>query len=105
MAEVVVVAFAKAKAGSEDDVLAILTPLVEATQAEPGNVKYTLNRGLQDPSTFVIVERWASQEDLDSHFKQPHMAALGELGQHLDGGVTIIPAEPLGVGDPGKATL
>ena len=105
MAEVVVVAFAKAKAGSEDEVLAILTPVVEATHGEPGNVKYTLNRGLQDPSTFVIIERWASQEDLDKHGKQPHMAALGELGQHLEGGVTIIPLEALGVGEPRKATL
>lgn len=105
MPEVVVVAIAKAKPGHEDDILGILTPMVEATHQEPGNVKYTLNRGLQDPTTFVIVERWASQEDLDDHFKQPHMSALATLGEHLEGGATIIPVMPLGVGDPSKAYL
>lgn len=105
MAEVVVVAIARAKAGSEDTVLAMLSTMVEATHGESGNVKYTLNRGTQDPLTFVMVERWASQQDLDQHFKQPHMAALGELGQYLEAAPMIVPVAPLGVGDPAKATL
>lgn len=105
MDEVVVVAIARARAGSEETVLQMLTQMVEATHGEPGNVKYTLNRGAQDPSTFVMIERWASQQDLDAHFKQPHMAALGELGQYLDAPATIIPVTPLGVGDAGKSRL
>jgi len=52
-----------------------------------------------------MVERWASQQDLDQHFKQPHMAALGELGQYLEAAPMIVPVAPLGVGDPAKATL
>jgi quinol monooxygenase YgiN len=58
--------------------------MMEATHKEEGCESYTFSTDLKDPGTFLIFERWASQEALDAHFAAPHMAKfgalLGELG-------------------------
>ena len=94
-----------AKPESAGEVEAALIELVEATQAEPGCIMYSLNRGLQEPNVFVTVEKWESPEALQAHLGSPHIqTALARTGELLTEAPRIIATEPLPVGDPTKNT-
>ncbi len=106
MSEINTVAIITAKPGSADVVEQALRTLAEATHGEQGCIRYSLNRGLQDPNVFVTIEKWRSQEDLDAHLKSPHLAAaLASAGEHLADTPLIVPAEALSVGDPAKSAF
>ena len=47
-----------------------LKPLV---LAEPGCIQYDLFSDESDDNKFVLIEKWASQTDLDAHDKTEHM--------------------------------
>jgi quinol monooxygenase YgiN len=84
MADLQVVGVMTAKAGSEHEVGAALSALVEPTRSEPGNTSYQLFVSAADPVTFITVETWRSQADLDAHFQTPHVQqALATAGNHL----------------------
>jgi len=84
MADIDVVAVLTAKAGSEEIVGAALHDIVAPTRAEPGCVSYELFSSAASPQTFITVERWKSQADLDAHMQTPHIAgALAAAGEHL----------------------
>jgi len=96
MADLQVVAILPAKAGSEEIVREALTSLVEPTLAEPGCISYELFESQATPGTFVTVERWRAQSDLDAHMKTEHIAkALGVAGEHMDGAPAIHPLTPV----------
>lgn len=59
---------------NHEQVVAALLPLMETTRAEPGNIAYTFSADLTDQGRFYVVERWESQEAMDSHMSSPHMA-------------------------------
>ncbi len=106
MTEIVVVATFRAKEGRVDEVIAGFTPVIEQTHQEPGCIAYALHRDINDPEVLVLVERWASQSDLDEHFQRPHMAAVGELaGELLAGPPTITFGQSVPLGDESKGTL
>jgi len=48
-------------------------PCIEATREEPGCVFYDLNTSVSNSQRVVFVEQWKSREDLENHFKAPHM--------------------------------
>jgi len=106
MPNVIVVAILQAKPGSEETALAVLTETLEATHAEEGCRTYALHVSTQDPTQFVLVERWDDQEALDGHFGQPHMAKLaGAAGDLLAAPPTVVFTEAIALGDPAKGTL
>ena len=106
MSNVIVVAILQAKPGSEDAARALLTETIEATHLESGCHSYALHVSKQDPTQFVIVENWDSQDDLNDHFGTPHMAKLaGAAGDLLAAPPTIVFTEPIPVGDTVKGTL
>ena len=67
-----------------DDLLAAAVPLMEATNAEPGNLAYVFTKSVVDPGTVHVFEKWESEEALGGHFQAPHMAAfqasIGDFG-------------------------
>ncbi|RFA12733.1 antibiotic biosynthesis monooxygenase [Subtercola boreus] len=84
MPDLNVVAILKAKPGSEQIVGDALRGLVEPTRAEEGCLSYELFVSAASPTTFITIEKWRSQNDLDGHMKTPHIAeALGTAGEHL----------------------
>lgn len=104
MSAISTVAVITAKEGSADQVETILRTLAEATHAESGCIRYSLQRGLQDPNVFVTVEKWDSSASLDAHLASEHVqAALGAAGELLAAQPQIIAAAPLEVGDPEKS--
>ncbi len=96
MPDLNVVAVLKAKAGSEAVLQDALAELVAPTRAEDGCISYELFRSASDSSTFITVERWRSQDDLDAHMQTAHIAhALQTAGDAIDGGPAIHPLTPV----------
>ncbi|MEO6789465.1 MAG: putative quinol monooxygenase [Ornithinibacter sp.] len=84
MSDLPVVAVIVAKPGSEGPVREALQSLVEPTRAESGCRSYELYESAAAPGTFVTVESWEAQSDLDQHMASEHIAAaLGATADHL----------------------
>jgi quinol monooxygenase YgiN len=66
----------KAKAGKEKDVEAVFAPCIAATKKEAGCLAYELNRDPDDPTTYVMYEKFKSVSALDDHLKQDHTKKL-----------------------------
>ncbi len=103
--QVTVIATVKVKPEDQDRALEILEGVIAASHGEEGCVKYTLHRATNEPGAFSIVEVWRSQEDLEAHFKEPHMAAIAEAFEMLSEPPQILFSEPVSVGDPAKGIL
>jgi len=103
--QVTVVATMKVKPAEVEQALEILRGVVESTHGEDGCVKYTLHRSTNEAGAFAIVEVWRSQEDLDAHFKQRHMAPLAQALEMLSEPPQILFCEPVAVGDAAKGSL
>ncbi len=98
MADLRVVAFIPAKPGSEDVVRAAVDTLGEASRGHQGCVDYEVFESASAPGTFVTVETWQSQDELDAHLRTEDIAAaLGAVGEHLGGEIVDPPA-------PGRVT-
>jgi len=108
MAErVVVVLPIKAAEGKGDEVIDAFTPCILETVQEEGCLKYALHRESTDPDSFVLVEQWRSQADLDDHLQKPHITALVEAMSApglLAGAPTITFLSAVGLGGD-KGTL
>lgn len=87
-----VVATIPAAPGSEDVVKAALTTLASATLGHEGCLHYELFESGSAPGTFVTVETWRDQADLDAHLATPDIAtAMAAVEGHLGGEITIHP--------------
>ncbi|MGZ8709944.1 MAG: putative quinol monooxygenase [Thermoanaerobaculia bacterium] len=74
MSEVTIIARAKAKPGSEEELERALRTNAETSRCEAGCVSYSVLRG--DDGTFMTVERWASRGEADLHMTTPHVQTL-----------------------------
>jgi len=66
----------KAKAGKEKDVEAAFAPCIAATKREGGCLAYELNRDADDPTVYLMYEKFKSVAALNSHLKQDHTKKL-----------------------------
>lgn len=78
MSELTLVAKAKAKPGRETELERELRQCATFSREEKGCLRYLLHRSIEDPATFIVIERWASKEDLDKHFITLHAQTLLE---------------------------
>lgn len=85
-----VLATIKINPGSNSDFEEIAKKMVKAVRAnEMGNVYYNFYKG-EDDNTYVVMERYKGQEDLDAHGKTEHMRSIGsEMGKHMSGAPEI----------------
>jgi quinol monooxygenase YgiN len=92
MPDILVVARHTMTAGKEEEVLALLPKLVAAVRTEPGNVSFTAYRQLDEPRTYVLLERYTSREAFAAHRETTHFKelVLGEIVPRLDGRVIEI---------------
>ena len=58
---------------------AYVKELVAGSRAEEGNVDYSINKSVSDPSLYAIFEVWASEEALEAHQKTEHFTRLVPL--------------------------
>ncbi len=106
MPVITVVAKVKAKPGKEAALARALRALIAPTHREEGCLRYALNRSLDDPATFVMIEKWTSREALDSHLATPHLKAYFEKAPALSESWPIVDVfEPLTGGDKDKGQL
>ena len=76
MPEIQLIARHTIKSGHEEEVLALLGEFIEAARGEPGNLAFDSYRKTGDPSSYVLLERYASREALASHRQAPHFTGL-----------------------------
>ncbi len=70
---VTVIARIKAKPGMEGRVRQELLKLLAPTRSEPGCINYDMHQAVDDPSTFLFHENWATEDDLQKHLQTPHL--------------------------------
>ena len=79
-----VIAIITAKPGKRDEVLGHFRANMPAVHAEKGCIEYGPAIDAEGfgkiatafgPDTFVVVEKWATADDLKAHAAAPHMAA------------------------------
>jgi quinol monooxygenase YgiN len=96
VAELNVIAVLTAKPGSESIVAQSLTDLVGSTRSEPGCLSYELFASSADPTVFVTIEKWRSQEDVDAHMQTEHIAhVIATAGEHFGAPPAIHPLAPI----------
>lgn len=93
-----VLAIITAKPGKRDEILKIFRANMPAVHAEKGCIEYGPVVDVDDfgpvqtklgPDTFVVVEKWATPEDLKAHAAAPHMVAYGQKTRELLAGRVI----------------
>ncbi len=67
-----VIARIKARPNKVNELLSVLSSLVEPTRKEPGCISYHLLQNNEDPAEFVFIEEWQSSTALESHFATKH---------------------------------
>jgi quinol monooxygenase YgiN len=67
-----VVARIKARPGKVNELLSIVSSLVEPTRKEPGCLQYILLQNNEDPTDLTLVEEWRDSKALESHFATKH---------------------------------
>jgi quinol monooxygenase YgiN len=71
---------------------AALSTLAAASREEDGCYAYDVFESATAPGTFVTVEAWRSQDDMNTHMSTPHIAAAFEvLGPVIAGDIAIHP--------------
>jgi quinol monooxygenase YgiN len=102
---VVVTAVVHPRPGKLEEALAAYARHIDAVHAEPGCELHALHT---DGTTIVVIEKWASQADLDAHARG---AVLAKLGPELDAlrerpaEVTVLEPRPVGADTGGKGAL
>lgn len=93
-----VIAIITAKPGKRAEILQAFRANMPAVHAEKGCVEYQpvvdadgfgAFQTKLGPDTFVVVEKWATADDLKAHAAAPHMAAYGAKVKDLVASRTI----------------
>ena len=74
-----VVATYTAKPDTAEQVAQLLPKLAEASRTEPGNISYTVARGLEHPHVFTIVEVYDDADAFTAHRESAHFASIGKM--------------------------
>ena len=54
----------------------LVAAFTAATRAEPGNLDFVALRGTEDPDSFVLYERYESDEAFKAHQASPHFEGI-----------------------------
>ena len=71
-----IVSKSKIKEGCMDQYLAAVKELVQKSQAEEGNISYTVNRLESDPSVVAFIEVWKDRRAFEFHIATEHFTSL-----------------------------
>jgi quinol monooxygenase YgiN len=80
--EVIAIAEMFGISGRREELSAVLERFERWASGEPGCRRYTFAATLADPSRFVLVSQWESQELLDAHYRSQ---AFVDFQLSLDG--------------------
>lgn len=92
-----VVATIVVKSGRGDAVAEMLAAALDTVRAEPGCLRYDLFRVRRDDDTLVMLEQWASKEDLRAHGASEHFVELsGRMAAELAEQPVVRVLDPVG---------
>lgn len=80
--EVLAVAEMFGISGRRDELVSLLERFEQSASGQPGCRRYTFAATLADPTRFLLVSEWESQEALDLHYRSK---AFAEFQFGLDG--------------------
>ena len=104
MAEVVVNALFQPAPGAKEALVAALREGIPAVHAERGCILYAIHDA--DDGTIVMLEKWASREDLDAHAAGQAVAQLDALvAPFLGRPVTFTTMTPIPAGTDSQGLL
>lgn len=66
------------KPGRREEAIPVFLQMQAATRQEEGCLEYTFVSTLENPDTFMAVERWENLACLQSHFDSAHMTLFKE---------------------------
>ena len=75
---VIVLAVLKSQAGKENEFEEALKVMVSNVQQEEGTLAYILHRAKDNPSIFMVYEKYTDDDAFAYHGATPHMAELFE---------------------------
>ena len=88
---IVQIAIAKVKPGTQEAFKTAVEKILKPTRAEAGNVSYHYIQSIQDPTEFIFVEVWKSNEAIDTHMSTPFLKAFfAEVGPLFEVGYPIL---------------
>ena len=73
--ELVVVARLQGRPEFREAVGSILATAAAASRRDDGCLAYSFTRDVEDPDSYLSVERWRDQAALEGHLKAAHLAA------------------------------
>ena len=77
------VAFIRAKPGQGTALGGLLAELAPISREEAGCIDFELHSSVDNPDLWFVYENWKSREDLDQHFKTPHLLHFAEASAPL----------------------
>ena len=82
-----IVAKSRIKEGCMDQYLAAVKELVQKSQAEEGNISYTVNQLESDSSVVAFIEVWKDRDAFEFHIGTEHFTTiLPGLGAYVEEG-------------------
>jgi quinol monooxygenase YgiN len=89
-----------------EEAIAALSEAIAASHDEEGCVVYALHTVKDDPSTLIMLEHWETEDQLENHRHQPHLATLRtKLPATLTGPSEVKYLTAIPIGQPAKATI
>ena len=73
-----VVARFRAAPGKEGDLAAVLSRYVVVSRGHEGALNLDLLEGAAEPDLFLVIEKWASEDDRDRHFSSGDTVLMAE---------------------------
>jgi quinol monooxygenase YgiN len=72
--------------GKEAEVFAVLPKLIEASRKEAGNIDFQAYCSVDQPRSYVLLERYASRDAFTAHRESPHFTEfmLKQILPNLD---------------------
>lgn len=89
MEKKVVIAKIQIIKGKEEEFQSLVSPLIEMSVAEPGNLAYRLYQDIQTPSEFMAYEEYVNEQAFNNHCDSEHFKIFAEqvkplLAKELD---------------------
>jgi quinol monooxygenase YgiN len=106
MSDVVAVVVYRANPDDIEEAREAFRRVIEPTHAEAGALTCALTQGDDDPSVFLLIERWASMEAVEEHLEKTYVKAFrGVVGDLFSSDPEIFMLSDVPFGDVAKGKI
>ncbi|MBK5722957.1 antibiotic biosynthesis monooxygenase [Dysgonomonas sp. Marseille-P4677] len=81
--ELKIVAIITVKPEAINDILPIFQAVVQSSQEEEGCISYNLHQDIANPTKFIMLEEWESQDAINFHNNTDHFKIFKEASKDL----------------------